>query len=92
MRAIVVDYTGPIPSGEFYEPFTQTSYFERQKIVINSLPSDSMYYLVVFDRSLVQDVGKYTLSGGEIDDISPLDFFSIIASAWLDTKFFSKTM
>jgi hypothetical protein len=24
MRAIVVDYDGPIPSGEFYEPFTQT--------------------------------------------------------------------
>ena len=88
MRAIVVDYNGPIPSSEFYEPFTQTSYWERQEIVINSLPSVGTYYLVVFDRSLVQDQGKYTLAVGEIEDFSLLDFFTIIPSAWLDTKFF----
>jgi hypothetical protein len=88
MRAIVVDYNGPIPSSEFYEPFTQTSYWERQEIVINSLPSVGTYYLVVFDRSLVQDEGKYTLAVGEIEDFSLLDFFTIIPSAWLDTKFF----
>lgn len=88
MRAMVVDYNGPIPSSEFYEPFTQTSYWERQEIVINSLPSDGTYYLVVFDRSRVQDAGKYILAVGEIEDFSPLDFFTIIPSAWLDTKFF----
>ncbi|HEX6282723.1 MAG TPA: hypothetical protein VFZ67_10895 [Nitrososphaera sp.] len=88
MRAIVVDYNGPIPSSEFYEPFTQSSYWERQEIVINSLPSDGTYYLVVFDISLVQDAGKYTLAVGEIEDFSLLDFFTIIPSAWLDTKFF----
>src|SRR3712207_2391340 len=43
MRAIVVNYEGPIPSTEFYEPFTQTSYWERQEIVINSLPSVGTY-------------------------------------------------
>ena len=88
MRAIVVDYNGQIPSSEFYEPFTQTSYWERQEIVINSLPSVGTYYLVVFDRSLVQDERKYTLAVGEIEDFSALDFFTIIPSAWLDTKFF----
>jgi hypothetical protein len=88
MRAIVVDYNGPIPSSEFYEPFTQTSYWERQEIVINSLPSVGTYYLVVFDRNLVQDEGKYTLAVGEIEAFSLLDFFTIIPSAWLDTKFF----
>jgi hypothetical protein len=88
MTAIVVDYNGQIPSSEFYEPFTQTSYWERQEIVINSLPSFGTYYLVVFDRSLVQDQGKYTLAVGEIEDFSLLDFFTIIPSAWLDTKFF----
>jgi hypothetical protein len=87
-RAIVVDYNGPVPSSEFYEPFTQTSYWERQEIVVNSLPSSGTYYLVVFDRSLVQDEGKYTLAVGEIEDFSPLDFFTIIPPAWLDTKFF----
>jgi hypothetical protein len=88
MRAIVVDYNGPIPSSEFYEPFTQTSYWERQEILINSLPSVGTYYLVVFDRSLVQDEGKYTLAVGEIEDFSLLDFFTIIPPGWLDTKFF----
>lgn len=88
MSAIVVDYNGPIPSSEFYEPFTQTSYWERQEIVINNLPSDGTYHLVVFDRSLLQDMGKYTLAVGEIEDFSLLDFFTIIPSAWLDTKFF----
>jgi hypothetical protein len=88
MRAIVVDYNGLIPSGEFYEPFTQTSYWERQEIVINSLPSDGTYYLVVFDRGLVQNTGKYVLAVGEIEDFSLLDFFTIIPSAWFDTKFF----
>jgi hypothetical protein len=88
MRAIVVDYDGPIPSGEFYEPFTQTSYWERQEMVINSLSSLGTYYLVVFDRALVNDAGKYTLAVGETEDFSPMDFFTIIPSAWLDTKFF----
>jgi hypothetical protein len=88
MRAIVVDYNGQIPSSEFYEPFTQTSYWERQEIVINSLPSVGTYYLVVFDRSLMEDAAKYTLAVGEIEDFSLLDFFTIIPSAWLDTKFF----
>ena len=88
MRAIVVDYNGPIPSSEFYEPFTQTSYWERQEIVINSLPSAGTYYLVVFDRSLAQEEAKYTLAVGEIEDFSPLDFFTIIPPAWLDTKLF----
>jgi len=88
MRAIVVDYNGPIPSSEFYEPFTQTSYWERQEIVINRLPSVGTYYLVVFDKRLVQEEGKYTLAVGEIEDFSLLDFFTIISPAWLDTKFF----
>ncbi len=88
MRAIVVDYNGRVPSSEFYEPFTQTSYWERQEIVVNSLPSSGTYYLVVFVRSLAQDEGKYTLAVGEIEDFSPLDFITIIPPAWLDTKFF----
>jgi len=88
MTAIVIDYNGPIPSSEFYEPFTQTSYWERQEIITNSLPSEGTYYLVVFDNSLVQDTGKYTLAVGEIEDFSILDFFTVIPSAWLDTKLF----
>jgi hypothetical protein len=72
MRAIVIDYNGQIPSSDFYEPFTQTSYWERQEMVINSLPSVGTYYLVVFDRSLMEDAAKYTLAVGEIEDFSLL--------------------
>ena len=88
MRAIVVDYDGPIPSGEFYEPFTQTSYWDRQEIIINSLPSDGTYHLVVFDKGLMQEPAKYTLAIGEIEDFSPIDFLTIIPTAWFDTKLF----
>jgi hypothetical protein len=42
----------------------------------------------VFDTSPIRQAGKYTLGVGEIEDFSPLDFFTIIPSAWLDTKFF----
>ena len=88
MKALVVDYDGQIPSSEFYEPFTQTSYWERQEIIIDSLPSGGTYYLIVFNESPAQEVGKYTLAVGEIEDFSPLDLFTIIPSAWLGTKFF----
>jgi hypothetical protein len=88
MRTLVVDYNGPIPSTEFYEPFTQTSYWERQEIILNSLPSSGTYYLVVFESSPMQDVGKYTLAVGEIEDFSPLDFITIIPFAWFNTKLF----
>jgi hypothetical protein len=88
MRAIVVDYTGPIPSSEFYEPFTQTSYWERQEVIINSLPSDGTYYLAVFDGHPIQEVGKYTLAVGEVEDFSAFDFLTLLPSAWFQTKFF----
>lgn len=43
--AVVAVYSGQIPSPEFYEPFTQTTYWERQQIVIESLPATGTYYL-----------------------------------------------
>jgi hypothetical protein len=36
----------------------------------------------------MEDAAKYTLAVGEIEDFSLLDFFTIIPSAWLETKFF----
>lgn len=95
MQAMVVDYTGIIPSTEFYEPFTQTSYWERQEVVINNLPASGTYFVVIFDRNnFSQDnndsgsTGKYSLAIGEIEDFSPYDFFTILPKAWFDTKFF----
>jgi hypothetical protein len=88
MSTIVVNYEDEIPSREFYEPFTQTSYWERQEIAFNGLPTDGMYYLVIFDRNHLQNTGKYTLAVGEIEDFSPIDFITIIPSAWLEIKLF----
>jgi len=39
MESVVIEYGGPLPSAEFYEPFTQTTYWERQQVTIDSLPA-----------------------------------------------------
>jgi len=102
-EAMVVDYTGIIPSTEFYEPITQTSYWERQEVVIDNLPASGTYFVVIFDRNIISQVnnnnnnnnnnsssstGKYSLAIGEIEDFSPYDLFTTLPKAWFDTKFF----
>ena len=47
--AYVFDYTGKIPSKEFYEPFGQVTYWERQEIDVE-LEAPGTYYLAVFDK------------------------------------------
>lgn len=82
---VVYDYDGEIPSKEFYEPFGQTTYWERQEIKI-SIPEDGTYYIVVFDSQGF--AGKYSLAVGTIEDFSILDFFTVLPSAWFETKLF----
>ena len=82
---VVYDYDGIIPSSEFYEPFTQTTYWERQEVRIN-IPADGTYYILVFDN---QDMlGKYSLAVGVIEDFSLVDFFTTLPLAWIQTKIF----
>jgi hypothetical protein len=82
---VVYDYDGVIPSKEFYEPFGQTTYWDRQEIQI-SIPEDGTYYIVVFDEQGVP--GKYSLAVGTIEDFSMIDFFTVLPSAWFETKLF----
>jgi len=82
---VVYDYDGVIPSSEFYEPFTQTTYWERQEIRIN-IPADGTYYIVVFDNQGM--LGKYSLAVGVIEDFSMVDFFTTLPLAWIQTKIF----
>jgi hypothetical protein len=82
---VVYDYDGIIPSEEFYEPFGQTTYWERQEIKI-SIPEDGTYYIMVFDSQGLP--GKYSLAVGTIEDFSMTDFFIVLPSAWFDTKIF----
>ena len=88
---IVGNYNGTIPSAEFYEPFTQTSYWERQKLIVNKLPSTGTYFLGVFDNQhdvQDRDVEKYTLAVGKIEDFGIIDYVVTLPVAWFDIKFF----
>jgi len=91
MDAVAIDYAGQIPSPEFYEPFTQTTYWERQQIVVDKLPVTGTYYLVVYDNSpnhVSEGNKKYTLAVGEREEFSALDIFTTLPAAWFGTKFF----
>ena len=83
--AYVFDYSGSFPSKEFYEPFGQITYWERQEITFD-LPADGTYHLSVFDRN--SNPGKYALAIGTIEDFSAYDFFTLLPYAWLATKLF----
>ncbi len=82
---ISYSYDRVISSEEFYEPFTQTTYWERQEIRI-TIPADGEYYLAVSDWQNVH--GKYSLAVGEIEDFGIIDFFTTLPLAWIQTKLF----
>ena len=91
------DYNDTLPSSTFYEPFTQTSYWERQEVnaKLNKLGT---YYIVVYNgnnsgnnvhtqNSLV-DFGKFSLAVGKVEDFSILDFLVLIPYSWINVKLF----
>jgi hypothetical protein len=83
--ALAIDYVGTIPSRQFYEEFSQTTFWQRQKFVIDSMPTNSTYYLMVASKG--QD-GKYALAIGEIEEFGPSEFITVLPRAWFQTKFF----
>ena len=78
-------YEGTFPGNEFYEPFGQVTYWERQEIK-TTLPYDGKYFVVVMDEK--NQSGKYSLAIGTIEDFSGADLFTILPKAWIETKFF----
>ena len=78
-------YEGKYPGKEFYEPFGQVTYWERQE-VRTEIPADGQYFIVVTDEK--SQSGKYSLAVGTIEDFSGADFFTILPKAWFDTKIF----
>ena len=78
-------YEGEYPGKEFYEPFGQVTYWERQEIK-TEIPADGKYYIIVMDER--NQSGKYSLAVGTIEDFSGVDFFTILPKAWFDTKIF----
>jgi hypothetical protein len=80
-----INYEKNFPGDEFYEPFGQITYWERQEFKME-IPADGTYFLVVMDEK--NQSGKYSLAIGTIEDFSFLDFFTILPKAWIDTKLF----
>jgi len=78
-------YEGDYPGNEFYEPFGQVTYWERQEIQTIIL-TDGEYFILVLDEK--NQSGKYSLAIGTIEDFSGSDFFTILPKAWFDTKLF----
>ena len=70
---------------EFYEPFGQVTYWERQEVNL-VLPVSGTYVIVVVDEKNQQ--GKYSLAVGTIEDFTGGDIFLILPKAWVDTKLF----
>ena len=75
---------GEFPGGEFYEPFGQATYWERQEVRTH-LPADGRYFIVVADEG--RD-GKYALAIGPTDDFSGENLLAALPMAWLETKLF----
>lgn len=78
-------YEGTFPGNEFYEPFGQVTYWERQEIR-TEIPYDGTYFIVVLDEK--NQKGKYSLAIGTIEDFSGGDLFVTLPKAWFDTKLF----
>ena len=83
----VFDYNGPIPSKEFYEPFGQITYWERQEIDLE-IEAPGTYYMAVFDKN--GSSGKLALAIGYIEDFSGNDFVTVLPNAWLESRYFSE--
>ncbi|HEY5735965.1 MAG TPA: hypothetical protein VIS47_05330 [Nitrosopumilus sp.] len=78
-------YEGNFPSNEFYEPFGQVTYWERQEINAE-LTSDGEYLIIVLDEK--NQKGKYSLAIGTIEDFSSENIFLILPQSWWETKIF----
>ena len=60
----------------FYEPFTQTTYWNRQRFK-EPLREPGLYYLVVFNRSHdAPQTGKYVLAVGNVERVGPGDILT----------------
>ncbi len=70
----------------FFEPFTQTSYWERQ-VIRRKAPEDGTYFVSVWDAE--KETGKYTLAIGEREDFGPGDILDY-PSVWWKVRIFAE--
>jgi hypothetical protein len=82
---IVKKYTDQ-RTGTFFEPFTQTTYWEKQEATINA-PAQGKYYLAVFSNQNSQ--GKYVLSIGRKEKWGFQDLFRY-PKIWWNVRMFTE--
>ena len=70
----------------FFEPFTQTSYWERQ-VIRRQAPEDGTYLVAVWSSR--QEVGKYVLAIGEREAFGPADILEY-PSVWWKVRIFAE--
>ncbi|KAF6244579.1 hypothetical protein [Nitrosopumilus sp. b2] len=80
-----VIYEKDFPGTEFYEPFGQVTYWERQELK-TEIPANGKYFIIVTDEK--NQSGKYSLAVGTIEDFSVEDMFILLPKSWIETKFF----
>ena len=73
-------------TGTFFEPFTQTTYWEKQEATINA-PVQGKYHLAVFSNQNSQ--GKYVLSIGRKEEWGFQDLFRY-PKIWWDVRMFTE--
>lgn len=82
---IVKKYTGD-STETFFEPFTQTTYWEKQEATITA-PVQGKYYLAVFSNQNAQ--GKYVLSIGKREKWGFNDLVRM-PKIWWDVRMFTE--
>ena len=75
-------------TGIFFEPFTQTSYWEKQEANIEA-PSKGTYYLAVFSNQ--NQEGKYVLSIGRREQWGINDLIRM-PKIWWDVRIFTENI
>lgn len=80
-------------SNTFYEPFTQSTYWEGAEINTN-LSKLRTYYIAVYNspnndnQTNLPVFGKYGLAVGNVDDFSILDLFMLHPYSWINVNLF----
>ena len=59
-------------TSDFFEPFTQTNYWGRQRADL-TLPADGTYYILIWNPE--GKPGKYIMDSGRAETFEPQDFF-----------------
>lgn len=72
---------------DFYEPFTQTSYWGRQSMDL-TFPETGTYYLAVWQPE--ETAGKYVMDTGRQEVFSPADLFRFPVWWWETRAYFNQ--